>query len=631
MQDEKIENLIFGHQWCGTSVLIQTITKTSGRINVKFKTLDFSVLGINVEGFLGQCIRDTSAPMHCSEATTILAALKAISQKNSEFRKILSAHPETLAMSDIAKLLVLSDAYYKEKKLKSGAATAEKFRNFILGCQSPLAGGILAIHTPYVPTLKVAKRTSRKNIQIGENSIIKNNLLHPSEAIHAEDESNIRELAKKYYSEVLEPILTKCSKVLDAHEELETKLKLAEKSPFPNSLQKRTIEKFEKSKKSIDTEVVARRSEDEQLIIALAIVKKNQLHINAPSHNILYLQGLSCLDSLSGGKGSRTRFGALLSMHYLSRYVITACFIILLCYTRWNPGTLISITAKNVRRTAHGYEISGIKSKTNSNQNTSILSDDQTISIQESAAVRAIKLLLWHNCNVTQYAVRKNQSIFVSLLLLYSNVLEFDVFLDSDDFHEFTSAWNLPRFTPSDIRPSFERYHFLKQGMNIEDSRTTLYHRSIASSKLYVESEIATTINEANMIRFQAMLSKSIRFQCGDELVPSSFSKKQSETIKKMLIPTTRFSSNSEDYLVDKWLENKNDFKFNIGPSEVEQCVRQRRYYQKNMQLLRRANSERFSQSELPRILVCMALYNLIKTSPYNRFLQEIERDFDAQ
>lgn len=624
------EHLINGHQWHNDSVSLQVRNKSTGRAVVRFRTLDFPALNLNSNGFLAQCVRDSSAPMHGSEASAILETLQTIAPRSLEFRRVLGAPAAELTASDITYVLTAIDTHYANKTTKSRAATAEKVRNFILSCQSPLANNILAKHTPYTSTLKVPERAPRKDIVSIKNNDLSPHIIRPSEAIHAKTESEFQTIAKNHYESTLLPIIQRCIDVLDIHTDTQLALRLANNSSLPSNLAKRTVDKFNGKKMYFDRKVVNRRTSEERLIMALAVVRKNQFHINAPADNKLLTHGIPLLDKLSGRKKSRAKVGVLLSLHYLSRYVVMACYIILLFYTRWNTDTLISLTAEHIRRTPRGFEISGHKSKTNTNQNTEILSDENTTYIEEAAAVRAMELLLWHDANVSSNAIRLSQSIFVSMRLSYCSVHEFDVFLSSDDFHEFTSAWGLPRFTGSDIRPNSERYHYLKNGMHIESSRVVLGHKNESTSKAYVDGHIARQINEAIIIRFQAMLSHAIRFQINGTNVPSSFSQPQQQTIKALLLPPTRFSSNADDYLIDKWLADKENFNFEVGPAEVEQCVRQRNHYLKHMQSLRKANPERFLRLDIPRILVCLALYNLIKASPYKQLCDQVERKINA-
>lgn len=631
MGRQTIVSLVAGHQWRDNSVLLQTKVKAVGRMAIRFRELDFSALNIASDGFLAQCVRDSAAPMHSSDVNAILHTLKSVAQIDSKFRHILSESPDVLTASDITYALTAIDAHYERKNIKSGAALAEKVRNFIQSCQSPLANNILAKQTHFVSLLKVPKRTPRNDIAPLNNSASSAQPIKPSEAIYVETESEFQKIAQKHYEDTLEPIIYKCIEVLDCHLEVRSKLELASKSPLPSNLAKRTVSKFNGEKKFFEKKVANLRSSEERLILALAVVKRNNLHINAPSANTVFTYEIPLLDKLSGGKGSRTRFGVLLSQHYLSRYVVMACYIILLFYTRWNADTLLSVSAGRIKRTAHGYEISGLKSKTNSNQNSEIISDDETTVIEETAAARALELLLWHDANISANAIRHSSSIFSSLRLSYHKVLEFDTFLSNDDFHEFTSVWGLPKFTASDIRPNAERYHYLKTGMHIENSRLVLGHKQESTSLTYVAGDIARNINEAIIIRYQAMLAHAIRFQTHGTTVPTSFGQPQKETIQLLLLPPTRFSSNTDDYLIDKWLESPDDFKFDIGPAEVEQIVRQRNYYLKNMQSLRRTNLERFVRSDVPRILACLALYNITKASPYSRLCQEIEGRLDAQ
>lgn len=91
-----------------------------------------------------------------------------------------------------------------------------------------------------------------------------------------------------------------------------------------------------------------------------------------------------------------------------------------------------------------------------------------------------------------------------------------------------------------------------------------------------------------------------------------------------MLAPPTRFSSNEENYLIDTWLANPTE-KFRVDEALVKLCVYQRAYYINNFRKLRDANPKRFATHELPRILVCIALYRTIKEGEFRTLVQKLE------
>lgn len=619
------------HQWNGTQLSIQTRLRRKGRTLIKFVHLDFLKLGVSCDGLLAHCFNAASAPMHSSVANCVVTTLKKIAKKNPQFAKILSTPPRLLLPCHITTILSEVDAYYLGKKLASGAALAEKVRNFLMICQEPLANRTLARQASYLTTLKVPRRKPRRDIISGSNTIKIDYSIPPHEAIGADNEQVFIKVAQQHYDDTLKPILTTCVMILDEHDKLVKTLKNASAQPLPDSLRARTATRFEE-KHSINRKVLNRRNAEERLILAVAIADKNNLHIWArPKRNLLLLDDIKCLDCLSGGKGTRHRFGALLSRHYLSRHVVTACYIILLIETRWNTDTLSTVSADRIRKTAHGYEISSLKSKTNSNENIEIIVDDAATRIEEISAVRALELLLEHDSNVTRYARRRSNSIFVSQNLTYSGGLDFDLFNNAIDFSRFTNCWKLAKFNPGELRHCVERYHYLKEGMIIEKSRTALHHQDAVTSEHYVGGEIATIINEAHITRFMGFLEHAIFYQTGRKKIPSELSAASKKTIKHLLLPPSQFSNPVDNELIAELLKSPHEFIFTIGKTEAEQCARQRHYYLRNMVSLSRAYPERFRKIDVPRILICLALYNLVKSGPFRNLIEKIDGELYGQ
>lgn len=617
---------VVGHIWQSDRVRLHTVNRAAGRVTHAYRELNFTALNIASDGLLAHSIRDATAPLQNSEAWVILRALRIIAPANPEFRRILGSNPATLHLSNISTLFTIVDAHFAAKQIKSKAATAEVFRGMILNCQTPIAGGMLVQQTSYKSTLKVPKRVPRKDITSSSTAGKAVSTITPVQAIYVQDESSFKELVTEHYAATIEPIMKQCMRIMQMHVELQGILSVAKDSRLPTTLTKKNRASLKSSNKGLDHRVFVKQSSHDQLIIAMAVIRKNKLWTNAPRSNLLPPRGIALIDELSDDGSVRAQCATLLSLFYLSRQVVMACFIVMLIQTRWNSETLISLTPKNIIRTAHGYEIKGIKSKTDQPQSTGITFDDHSENIEESAAVTALELLLWHNQQIDLHAIRRHSSIFVSMSHKYHSKIVFDVHLAARYFHLFTSKYQLPRFTASDIRPNSERHHFLKNGMHIEDSRVTLHHKKASTSSQYVAGEIASAINEAIVIRYGAMLARAIVFQYDAVPVSGGYSQGQIKTIQHLLLPPTRFSSNTDDYLIDKWLADPEDFAFNVGRAEVEQCVRQRKYYLSNLHSLRRANPERFCHSELPRIIVCIALYNIIQESPFRQYAQQLDK-----
>lgn len=492
------------HQWTDDQVILAVTYKRGQRDILRQVKIELAAFGIKRYGLLEACIDDAECPLQQSVATHFAACVKAIS-KDGSVAKLLSTPPNQLTRKDIIFLFRKIDNFYLVKNVQSSAALAEQARNIIRDGQAVLQTGITLAQVGYKTSLKVPPRRFRKDISdrvdIGAEST---ELQLP---LSAETKSNVYEFtgnSEEHYRKRLERIVKTCEEVLDEHDNVKRAIDAARRMPLPKSLRKKTIKMLTELGR-IDEKVANRRTAEERLIIALKIIDHHELYSSTVSGIRVYIEDIPLLDRLSGGKGARTRFGVLLSSHYLSRYVVTACFIILLRYTGWNSETLIGLSADRIRRTAHGYQLFSLKEKTQQYQESQIISDDLTTNIEEKAAVRAISLLLWHNSSVDKLAVRHSKSIFVSFNLSYKGKLEADVFLHGKHFHEFTSFWNLPRFTAADIRTQTIRHDYLKSGGDLAAQQATVGHANSATTRHYLGG-LYTAHNEANIKRYCEML-----------------------------------------------------------------------------------------------------------------------------
>jgi hypothetical protein len=616
------------HQWTGNCVNLTAGRLRAERLLFSQVKLDLSVLGIKRNGLLEACINDLTCPIASSIASTFAECISAISA-DIGIAKILSTPPAELSRSDIFSLFISIDNHYSAKKTKSLAAQAEKARNVIRDCQSTLKDGIGLAQVGYKTRLKSPKRHYRKDISdLVDDGAETNEIKLP---LSANTKNNVTQFtgdSEEHYRKRLDRIVATCEEVLDEHESVKQVVDAARRMPIPQSLSKNSA-KMLKEFGRIDGKVANRRTAEERLIIAIKVVDHAKLYSHAPAKLRVYIDDIPVLDLLSGNKGTRTRFGVLLSSHYLSRFAVTACFVILLRYTQWNPDALARLSADRITQTPHGYRLVSLKGKTEKHQEADVISDDSTVNIEERAAVRAIKLLLWHNRSVDKFAQRDSKSVFVSMRLSYSNRLQFDVFTTGKHFHEFTDTWGLPKFTATDIRPQTVRHGYLQSGGDLASQQAILGHASSATTRHYLGG-IDIAHNESNIKRFGEMLEASIFYVTKRKDVDSRFSDEDAKTIRAMLAPPTRFASNEDEYLIDVWLANPAGTRIPVNEALVEQCVYQHAYYVKNFRKIHLTNPARFLKSELPRILVCIALYRILKEGQFRRKVHALEVKINA-
>lgn len=640
-----VKNFSTRHCWQGDTIALNCTLSSNGRTRRQSVKICLLTLGVTRGGLLEYCFVDTPCPEHASVASSIRKSLTDLCKQVS-IREVLSTPPSKLNVFEIKNLLHQIDEYLRTNASKKGAYIAgQRIRTFLLRCKAPLAGNHSMGDVHYRSQLKNAPQRSRDGISGRFDGSIEDQSLALPVSASVLSNLNAQELhLTRHFAARMKPLTEACIAVLNQHQDLAFAIIALKKSPLPVQLSKKAAHSLQTTG-TIHSRSKAIKAPDVRFRIALFqadfhsfktfsptghLHRTDALPVSHSRPSCVPLTGIPALSQLAVGDTKRHLFTVLLSDTYLSRTVVVACYLLLLAETRWNSGTLVSLSRDRIRQTERGFELYGLKKKTDDHQTVETLGQDRAEFIDAAPAIKAIKLLLEHDANVTKHAVRNSTSIFVSLNAKYSRIATFDVFLDARSVDAFCRRQGLPKLVASDIRNQIAKSDYFESGKNPEVVRAKLKHKSVATTAVYIRGSITSVIHEANIKHFMEQLAKSVRFVTGQHVVCTSDMSADAVAARTLLFPPTPFHEEVADSLVDKWLAADGDFSFRIGITEVEHCEYQRQYYAKHTPALLRANEPRFFANHLPRILVCLALHRLIAVSHYSAALARFSETLHA-
>lgn len=618
------------HLWEGDTAVLVLRKKYSGRTIYSGRGLNFSKLAIRRGGLLEASILEAPCPLHTSNVNSFVAAIEELAQ-TPRVRSILGASSDALSVADIHFLFKAIDDYFAKKGIKTAAPQADVVRKIIIDSGYRLVDGTLIKRTGFTTKLRLPPRQAHPSLSSKPDPrFVDPFLALPVSATGSGNPKEQDAQFERHYRVRLEAICEGCVAALNDHDRLVHRIREARNQGLPDSLQQRT-KNLLLNEGRCDWKSSATRDANDRLRMATFLVTYHDLYKHAPTKHFPPLNGIPELIALVPQTSARYLFTALLSDYYLSRTTIVACYVILLIETGWNNDTLLSLTIDRIQETHRGFELTGVKGKTDQLQTCEVpvsakaLSSDASLYLESAAAVRAIRLLIEHNANVDKYSVRRHSSIFVSLNARYSGRLEFDLILRDRDLKAFCQIRGLPAFQVNELRNQVAQYKYIKSGRDLSVPQATLGHASSRTTEEYVNSSIEYLSNEANIKRFMDLLGASVLFVSGRLSISKKDQSPEAILARTLLWPPSRYTDESHKCRIDQWLESGKTLQLKIGIDEAQHCAYQKKYYTENLSALINANPERFRTYELPRILICYALYKLIDASPLKRELRICE------
>lgn len=310
---------------------------------------------------------------------------------------------------------------------------------------------------------------------------------------------------------------------------------------------------------------------------------------------------------------------------------LLSLYILLLCHTGWNAGSLIGMEKDNVELFGGYWKLQGFKEKT----------DDYTppvyIDKEKKDAYNALETLVWHHKVIREQGlIADTEQQFWFVGLYRSGFAQQAVGIIPKK--HFLLRHNIPHFSFSDIRNQvFEKDRL--EGRNVESIRRKAGHRNRNTTVGYLDSLVSRRIFSSMNLEFSRRLESTVIFR----LVENG---RVNEPFDSDRVRLDLFHSLGDgSYCVDKNSPPDDLVSFNgvcaalschceggcknrkiiVDNSSIKDLVRKRFYYLSNWRRLENNNPTAFQKFHFDSMAYVISLYEYIKSSRYKSFLDDAE------
>ena len=624
------------HEWDSDVAVMWSYRMAHNRYNVIRVRVNFSTLNVSKYGLLKSIIFESPCPLHSIIAFHFRKNVISLCEKSSTAQKILSTPASEVHEAEIIYLAELTDSITDNS---SPTDDLSRFRSaWYLFSHSDVeifdGQKLSEIHYRSWKN-KRPQRPKRLISDEPDTHFTDPRISQALSRLDYERPEDLGSFAQEHLEARLERIKHVCKETFLAYrhlrqtlshisDEAEGIMATPVMAPLLGMTESTSISKY------IRTHEIG---EYHRLAYAMHLAKRDSWHKKLPQKFSCHLAQIQILRNADRGITKHSAIYLLLAEYYLPHHVLAAIFVYLDIITWWNGGTLTSLTEKTVRRTVHGFELAGIKGKSDQNQQKIVEThgsndEDNWHELTDDIAVSMLDSLMQHRVNVTQHGKCESDSLFVAQLQWWREDEEENNLFSAPRLGvlitKFCADYDLPHFTPKQIRDQVIALRYVKSGQNAFATQNDLEHASITATLAYLNTTINACLGEANMKRFMKMLEDSVLFVTHRKkrpLTPNS----QQQVALKLLFPISHFAEENNDCIIDDWIASSGSTPLIIGESETMECALQTKYYLSQIPSLIQNDRNRFMKHDLPRIAICAALRRLILASPLRSFLIEYE------
>lgn len=631
------------HSWKGAELRLGAKQTLDNTISYRTYVLSTAPLGLAPGGWLTEAVNAAPNLLHFCDALGITQTLIKLAQTPQVITRLNTPIHE-LGAEDVHAVLKAIDVNASVARPSAPLKLAQQLRTFLTRPIAPINDGTSLCDVRYRTKLRPGPLSANNTLSDAPHpSLADPQLARPASAIQFEGLSDLAEKQLDHFGGRIDVLLQACVNVLDAHDGVIVAIRQARASGITGLAVPATIRKALERENAYQWGATATAEPEVQFRIAVHMLDAHQLHMSN-SNVKLSLKLISEFNALLTKGTHEERFAVLLSETYLCRPVIFACFIILMLGTGWNKSTLLSLSKSRIKKINGGYRLLGLKFRSNQNEeqcvgtgetvNSRITGESQDVVmnglipsllnnensdhiLSTSTEVRAIELLLRHRENVDKFGVYDSDSLFVSLILGEIYHRRFSLKFGSVLFNEFCRFIHHPLFRADDLRKQSNSYFYLASGKDIRATQARMNHGTPLTTMRYVDGTALRISHEAIMKDFADILSASFEYSAGRLVFNKDWNDRKTKLIKNLLLfPCSQHHAEDGKSVADKWLNSQGQFSFEIGTSELKQCVYQRQFYRRHTAKLIAANAQRFDRYHLPRLLFCEALHRVISASP---------------
>jgi hypothetical protein len=626
---EEIDRLT-SHPWENDKAIVITRHTLYGELKYRKSVVDFELIRVERGGLLESIIRDAPCPVHPAVANSFLRVIMAAA-KETKLNSILSTPPALLADRDAIELARFADHEVDTWRRRDKYQAFIHAWTFFRYSRQSLATGQLIGDLRVVSQHAGTPQTIKQLISDTYDGTFDDpTLAGPIGALQFDDLTERKAAAIRHLQARLDNIKGACKEVIANHLQLVERIKHLKRLGIPNDIPKNSLVALSHGGR-VYRPTLSKLPSEEALRVILHVIERDKWYVSFPRpHEVSHQH----VDTLRASIPIPLRLSPLLvlvSDHFLPYHVVFACLILLGTSTAWNPTTLFSLGAESVRKTARGYEITGLKTKTDQLQSAELQEDlrdeqsEQTTQLSAIDDITAIELLLRNLEQAKKHGLVCDDKLFIRPSARGNVPLRFIVPRVSRELREFCEFAGIKPFTLHELRDQVANLRYMTGGEDANVVRALLGHASLNVTGGYLATTILRALHESNMRRFMKILAKSVLYAVGRENWEDDLTESQDAVARRLLFPVSHLIDDELECEVDIWLKSSGTLQMVIGWAEVQHCAMQRQYYLNHMRALTQANPERFLKHHLPRIVICYALYRLIQTSPHRALLSRYE------
>jgi len=601
-----------------SSVKINTIYNWYGIPKTSQKFLDFTPRTFSKDSLLAHIFdaNKTEDPINTKEVIRAFGSLKYLAMSDSCWA-ILQSEPESLSYQQIVELLIYLEDRIEAQNIKDKFEKATKERVFFGRGEICLKNG---------DTVWLAIRKFKSRFPYSRKSY--SDLI--DESFSATPFSTIVELNVKVqaaYEDRLKEILKACEEDINQHmeyvEEFHKLKNIPLSTPYENSFKN----SFRNGHKYVNSKCNSMGHCDARLVEVRKLYRADNLDLFWREGNSFYPAssvkhyGFYRFVNLVNDEqrfygGSAIRIGEKLYGYFLPARILLACQIVLMATTASNSASIRSLSRERIQETPGAFYLECLKTKTNK------LIRPKIDKRSNSLAVKVINLLLQHDKNIDYFGWKRNSDSVFSVLHNFGEGYLFELFSYTEVFKYFKKWHGLKPFRMEDVRDLVAQLDYVTHKDPFK-TQALLSHRNLATTDAYLKENVIGLLNKANVAEFMRRLAPSIVYSIAPTMIQEhGFDPEKVDT--NLLFPVSNYDDVTDAHS-DRWLLNKDDYRFRIDAESIKHCAYQMHYYKTHFNALITSNELRFVSYHLPRILFCRALYNLIKASEYGSLLLKAE------
>lgn len=581
-------------------------------------------LGVQPTGLLSVALRSAPGELPGQQLRHLARELPHL-MTNPTVHEVLNRKPDDLGQGDVRRLFEAFESVIEVRHEHGGRHTALSGCTYILRhFQQPLGDGSLAGQSGF-------RTKFEANPQHKMPTDIDAATEEEVAAVTFENLDERKSKAHAIFQKRKAAILQQCTAAFDEYDRICEELNRIEGAGL-EGLPTRWAKKLEAGA-AVSRYVLRNMPDVQRLQIAVHLANKRQAHLVLPkaAASGIIVSGIPLLQPLTTGTGQLAFVEALLARHYLPKSVVYACLSVLVLETALNRDTLATLKYSNVSRQGKGFLLHGVKPKTDelhtrklfSSTDTGNREDDEPFEVVSDVAIKALSLLMANCKRYVEFARDLDPPLF-GVVNLTDGSFPAPRPVSEKQFHEVRRLRPEWRFHVVQLRNLAAQVHYTSPDGDIFTTQALLQHATPHVTAAYLDDIVIKWLHQANINRYMKMLAATILWVVDrDDLIEQH--QLRLFIHRPLLFPLMPGKTSGTTTAVDAWIASAGKSRFTIGPDEIHHLAHQHRYYRTHIKSLAERNPVAFLRYDLPRIVICLALRQVVNSSRHAALLSAFE------